>query len=197
MAEHVLLKRRIGLGRFWRGGAPADLDRATLVRIRIADESEAAPEIIQDEGPVWRGHAGQAASLYAGRVLLGGYFLYNGINHFRNRTMLSGYARSKHVPLPDVAVPASGALIVLGGLSVLTGYRPRVGASLIAAFLLGVSPRMHAFWNEDGEPQRGREFVNFTKNAALVGAAALVAALPQPWPASVGARKESDGSATA
>jgi hypothetical protein len=29
------------------------------------------------------------------------------------------------------------------------------------------------------------EFVNFTKNLALLGAAALTATIPEPWPASL------------
>lgn len=102
--------------------------------------------------------------------------------------MLTEYARSKHVPAADAAVPASGALILLGGLSVLTGMQPKIGASLIATFLLGVSPQMHDFWRIDDQEQRMHELVNFTKNMALVGAACLVAALPDQWPASIQTR---------
>jgi hypothetical protein len=41
-------------------------------------------------------------ALAIGRALFGGYFLYNGINHFLNRRMLTDYARSKQVPMADV-----------------------------------------------------------------------------------------------
>jgi uncharacterized membrane protein YphA (DoxX/SURF4 family) len=98
--------------------------------------------------------------------------------------MLTRYARSKRVPAPDAAVLTSGAMILLGGLSLLTGTRPKVGASLIAAFLLGVTPWMHAFWTVEDETQRMQELVNFTKNAALIGGAAFAAANAEPWPAS-------------
>lgn len=118
----------------------------------------------------------------AGRIIFGGYFLYNGINHFVNRPMLAGYARSKAVPAADVAVMASGLLITVGGLSILTGRQPKLGAGLLMAFLLGVSPQMHAFWNEDDAQQRMHEMVNFTKNMALVGASLMLAAHPEPWP---------------
>jgi hypothetical protein len=47
--------------------------------------------------------------------------------------------------------------------SLLTGVRPRIGASLIGTFLAGVSPQMHAFWNIADEQQRGPEMINFTK----------------------------------
>jgi putative oxidoreductase len=129
----------------------------------------------------------ETAALLAGRAIFGGYFLYNGINHFLNREMLTDYARSKGVPAPDLAVAASGLLILAGGLSVVTGAQPKVGAALIATFLLGVSPQMHAFWKEQDPQQRMHEMVNFTKNMALVGASLLAAGHPEPWPWHLGA----------
>ena len=81
-----------------------------------------------------------------GRAVFGGYFLYNGINHFVQRRNLAGYAEMKGVPKPDLAVELSGAMMIAGGLSLLTGYRPKIGSALITAFLAGVSPQMHAFW---------------------------------------------------
>jgi putative oxidoreductase len=132
-----------------------------------------------------RSWPGNGPLLAVGRAAFGGYFLYNGINHFLNRSMMAQYARSKHVPAADAAVMGSGALILLGGLSLLTGTRPKVGASLIAAFLVAVTPRMHAFWQIEDEGQRMQEFVNFTKNLALIGGAAFAAAIPEPWPASL------------
>ena len=129
---------------------------------------------------------GNTALLALGRLVFGGYFVYNGVNHFKSHQMMAGYARSKDVPLPDVAVAATGAMLVAGGLSIVAGVQPKAGASLIAAFLLGVSPRMHAFWQTDDEQQKMADLVNFTKNMALVGAACFVAAAPEPWPASLG-----------
>lgn len=120
--------------------------------------------------------------LALGRALYGGYFLYNGINHYVNRRALVDYARSKGVRAPGLAVGASGALIALGGMSLLAGVRPRAGASMIAAFLLGVSPWMHAFWRIGDIEERTNETINFTKNLALIGAACFAAALPEPWP---------------
>ena len=39
-----------------------------------------------------------------GRILLGGYFIMSGFNHFKNLGMLTGYAQSKGVPMPKAAV---------------------------------------------------------------------------------------------
>jgi putative oxidoreductase len=126
------------------------------------------------------------AAWLVGRAIFGGFFLYNGINHFLNRKMLADYARSKGVPAPDVAVAASGLMILAGGASIVTGAQPKLGAALIGAFLLGVSPQMHAFWKEEDAQQRTHELVNFTKNMALLGASLLAAGRPEPWPWQLG-----------
>jgi putative oxidoreductase len=123
--------------------------------------------------------------LLLGRAIFGGFFLYNGINHFRHRQMMTEYARAKKVPAPEVAVMASGAMIAAGGLSLLTGTRPKIGASMIAGFLLGVSPLMHTFWREAEPQQKMNEMTHFTKNMAMLGGAMLAAAVPEPWPYAV------------
>ena len=136
-----------------------------------------------------RWNTGEKAALVLGRALFGGYFLYSGINHFRNKAMLSGYSSSKGVPYPEAAVTGSGAMLLLGGLSVLAGMKPKLGASLIGAFLLGVTPKMHDYWNVEDGQQRMGEQVNFLKNLGLLGATLLAAAMPEPWPASMPARR--------
>ena len=118
----------------------------------------------------------ERALLLAGRAIFGGYFAYNGVNHLMNADSLSQYASSKEVPLAKAAVIGSGAMLLLGGISLLTGYRPKIGASLIAGFLFGVTPRMHDFWNAKDEQQRMNDLIHFSKNVAMVGGACYAAA---------------------
>ena len=120
-----------------------------------------------------------------GRAIFGGYFAYNGVNHFVNEKMLSQYAQSKGVTAPDLAVQGSGALLVAGGLSVIAGVKPRKGLAAIIGFLIPVSFQMHRFWEVEDPSQRMAEMVNFTKNMALVGAAMTMMQLEEPWPVSV------------
>jgi putative oxidoreductase len=89
-----------------------------------------------------------AALLMIGRLIFGGYFAYAGGEHFMNRAMLAGAAAAHGVPQPDLAILGTGLLLVLGGLSILTGFVPKVGAACLAVFLIGVTPIMHAFWND-------------------------------------------------
>jgi uncharacterized membrane protein YphA (DoxX/SURF4 family) len=121
----------------------------------------------------------EQVALRAGRLIFGGYFLFSGIHHFTDREMLIGYARSKGVSWPEAAVYGSGALLVLGGLSLLTGVKQKVGASLVTTFLTGVTPKMHDYWNVEDPAQRMNEMINFTKNLALIGGAALAAAVAE------------------
>src|SRR5438045_5221664 len=59
------------------------------------------------------------APFLLGRLIFGGFFIYNGINHFKQRKELAQYAGAKKVPLPDAAVTATGAAMILGGASIL------------------------------------------------------------------------------
>lgn len=77
-------------------------------------------------------------------------------------------------------------LILLGGLSVLLGFWPYIGLLLIVIFLLGTTPKMHDFWSVSDPMTKMGEQVNFMKNVALLGAALAMAAIPQPWPMSLG-----------
>ena len=118
----------------------------------------------------------------AGRLLLGGYFLMAGFNHFRNRKMMTGYAASKGVPLAALAIPATGLLLLAGGLSVLLGLYPLVGLGLLAVFLVGVTPKMHDFWTQKDPMQKMAEQSNFMKNTALLGAVLALSLLGSTWP---------------
>ena len=48
-----------------------------------------------------------------GRAILGGFFLYNGVNHLKNTEALAGYAAAKDVPNPELSVQVSGGVLAL------------------------------------------------------------------------------------
>ncbi len=121
-----------------------------------------------------------------GRILLGGYFVFNAFNHFANSKMMTGYAASKGVPAPAMAVLGTGVLLLVGGLSILTGFQTTIGLGAIILFLLGVTPMMHNFWAINDPQVRMGEMVNFTKNSALLGAAIMLLSYPTPWPLALG-----------
>lgn len=120
-----------------------------------------------------------------GRIFYGLTLAFMASNHFMNLKMMSGYAQSKKVPMPTVAVLGSGVILLLGALSILTGFQATIGALLVVVFLLPVAFLMHNFWAVPGEMQ-AVEMSQFLKNVALAGAALMFLAIPQPWPLSLG-----------
>jgi putative oxidoreductase len=123
-----------------------------------------------------------------GRIIYGGFFVYNGLNHLINLKMLAGYAAMKGVPAPQVAVLVSGLMILVGGAMVVLGWKVRLGAWLIVLFLVPVTFKMHAFWAETGN-NRMMEMISFAKNMALLGAALMIM-LPTSWPLAVEKEKQ-------
>jgi putative oxidoreductase len=108
------------------------------------------------------------------RILFGGYFLYKGILHFTKRAMFTQYAASKKVPAPTAAVFGTGAMLVVGGLSLLLAVYPGIGLWVIAAYLVCTTPIMHNFWSASDPSQRTIETAQFLKNVALLGAALMM-----------------------
>ena len=120
-----------------------------------------------------------------GRLIFGGFFLYSGLHHFQEKKVLAQYAAAKNVPLPDIAVTASGAMLMLGGASILLGVKPKIGALAIAGFLAGVSPMIHGFWRTEDSQQRQNEMAHFMKNIAMLGGVMALMAMEEPWPLSL------------
>ena len=121
-----------------------------------------------------------------GRVIAGGFFLMNGFNHFAKLNMMTGYAKSKGVPAPAIAVGGSGVLLVLGGLSLLLGYHPSIGVALLVIFVLGVSFGIHNFWTVQDPQAKMGEMTHFLKNMAILGLLLMTLAIPGPWLMSLG-----------
>jgi putative oxidoreductase len=120
-----------------------------------------------------------------GRLLLGGFFINSGYKHFKHINMMAGYSQSKGIPAPKAAVAFTGLLLLLGGLSILLGVYPTIGAIALVIFFTPVTYLMHAFWKVVDPQARMGETVNFSKNVALLGATLMLLSIPQPWPLSL------------
>src|SRR5437660_908301 len=113
------------------------------------------------------------AAVLIGRLLLGGFFIISGLNHFTSYAMSVQFAAAKGVPAPEMAVPLSGLLILFGGVSLVLGWKPQWGIAAIVLFLVGVSFPMHNFWAESGAA-RMNDMANFMKNTAIAGATLML-----------------------
>ena len=108
------------------------------------------------------------------RFILGGYFAWQGAQHLDayGRQHLVAYARTKNLPMPLVAVPLSGLMLTIGGVSLATGLFPAAGVAMLWSFLIPAAFLMHR-----------RKFL---WSVALAIVALMLLLVPQPWPLAVG-----------
>jgi len=105
----------------------------------------------------------------------------NAYNHLVKGGHMVGYAASKGVPLPKLAIFVGGILLLIGGLSVVLGVYPVIGVIALVVFLVPVTFKMHAYWKIQDPMARMSEEVGFKKNVALIGAALMLLAVATPW----------------
>ena len=110
--------------------------------------------------------------IFLGRILFTTIFILSGFNHFTEQSIQ--YAASHGVPLPALLVPLSGIISILGGLSILLGYKARWGAWLIVLFLVPVTFMMHNFWSLSDPIQSKMQLIAFLKNFSLLGGALII-----------------------
>jgi putative oxidoreductase len=117
----------------------------------------------------------QGAVVVLGRFFFALIFLMAGANHFSRQTI--AFSASQGVPLASIAVPLSGVLSIAGGLSILLGYRAKLGAWLIVLFLVPVTVMMHKFWLVQDPMMAQIQMILFMKNVAMLGGALLISQL--------------------
>ena len=85
------------------------------------------------------------------------------------------WAAQQGVPLPALLVPLAGLISLAGGLSVILGYRARLGAWLLVLFLVPVTLLMHNFWAVKDPIMAQMQEGFFIANLSRIGAALLIA----------------------
>ncbi len=107
-----------------------------------------------------------------GRILFSMIFLIQSLEHFSPN--LISQASEMGVPMASLLVPFSGILAFLGGLSILLGYRAKIGAWILVLFLLPISFSMHQFWQERDPFAAMMHHYCFWKNISMLGAALMI-----------------------
>lgn len=112
------------------------------------------------------------AVVVAGRVLFSFIFVFAALGHFSHQEI--AFAAQQGVPLASIAVPFSGVMALLGGLSILLGYKAKWGAWLLIAFLIPVTLMLHQFWAVKDPMMAQMQMAMFMKNVSMMGGALLV-----------------------
>lgn len=98
-----------------------------------------------------------------GRLLLGLIFVMSGINKISSFAGTQQYMASQGIPMTSLFLVGAIAVEVLGGLSVILGYKARWGAAVLFAFLIPATLIFHTnFGNQT-------QMIMFLKNLSIMG----------------------------
>lgn len=119
----------------------------------------------------------QSMATVAGRVMLSTIFLMSALgNKIPNFTSVSEYMASEGVPAPKFMLFGAIVFLIVGSLSVILGFKARVGAGLLFVFLLLATFFFHDFWTLDDPQQQQMQTIQFMKNLSMMGAMLFIMA---------------------
>lgn len=106
-------------------------------------------------------------SITTGRILLGLYFLYPGITKIPRYDFMVEYMTLHNIPLINILLPLTIVLQIVLGLMLITGYRIKEPALILATLTIFINVGMHDFWNTYPGTDAGHEMQNFVKNLGI------------------------------
>lgn len=109
----------------------------------------------------------------AGRILLSLIFIMSGLSKIFDWSGTAAYMASKGMPVIPFFLLMAILFEVFGGLSVLAGFKGRIGALALFIFLVPTTLIFHNFWAYDGM-EKQMQMASFMKNLAIMGGLALV-----------------------
>ena len=113
-----------------------------------------------------------------GRIMLATIFLMSAVgNKIPNFGKVSEFMASEGVPAASLMLAGAIVFLIAGSLSVVLGFRARIGAGLLLVFLALATYFFHDFWtfapdSKDFEMQ----MIQFMKNLGLAGAMVMLIA---------------------
>lgn len=118
----------------------------------------------------------QAAISVLGRLFLVTIFLLSAVgNKIPNYSNIATYMGSEGVPQPQILLAGAIAFLIVGGISVLLGFKARFGAGLLFVFLVMATYYFHDFWTFPADQQQD-QIIQFMKNLGLGGAMLFIMA---------------------
>jgi putative oxidoreductase len=127
-----------------------------------------------------------------GRLMLATIFLMSALG--KKIPDFSGtveYMTANGVPSPSILLAGAIVFLLAGGVSVVLGFKARVGASLLAVFLILATYFFHDFWTFAPDSQEFQmQMIQFMKNLGLLGAMLMIVA-NGPGPGSLDSRNSS------
>lgn len=107
-----------------------------------------------------------------GYLVLGGLFVWAGIDHFRRFAAVSGLLAARHWPRPKAVLVAVSVFQIVAGLGLALGVGRPAAALALAGFTIAASLLLVNFWRFDG-PEREGMRSTFVVNMGLAGGLVL------------------------
>jgi uncharacterized membrane protein YphA (DoxX/SURF4 family) len=112
-----------------------------------------------------------------GRAALAAMFITGGADALLDPGPRAPRAAELGVPVePELAVRVNGATMLVAGVALALGVRPRLAAAALAATIVPTTLAGHPYWRMTDVAARRQQRVHFFKNVGLFGGALLVIA---------------------
>jgi putative oxidoreductase len=108
------------------------------------------------------------------RAMLTATFILSALRHLTHWSAALDEMAGDGMLRSSILLLGSITFRLLGGLLVLTGFRARIGATLLVLFIVPAAFLAHDFWAMPPERQT-HEMIEFLNNMAIAGGALLVA----------------------
>lgn len=106
--------------------------------------------------------------MFLARVCLSAIFLLAGVHKLIDVEGTAAYMAAKGIPANPYLYGAA-FIEILGGLSLLIGYKSRFGALLLMLFLIPTTYLFHDFWNVQDATKMQDQMGHFFSNLAIFG----------------------------
>jgi putative oxidoreductase len=98
-----------------------------------------------------------------GRLLIGLPFAMSGLSKLAAIGPTTDYIRAAGLPLPSLALAVAVIVELGGGLTLITGFRARIVATVLAVFTLATAVSFHRNFADQNQ------MIHFLKNVMLAG----------------------------
>lgn len=105
-----------------------------------------------------------------GRVLVSSIFVMSGISKIGNFSGTSQFMASKGLPASDFLLVMTILIEVLGGISIIFGYKAKWGAWALFVFMIPVTLVFHTNFADQNQ------MIHFLKNISMMGGLLYIAA---------------------
>jgi putative oxidoreductase len=116
------------------------------------------------------GNNASAYAAFAGRILLATIFVLSGFSKVADPASALGYIGSVGLPFPQLGLGIAILVEIVGGITLILGYRTRLVALTLALFSLATAIFFHSALGDQNQ------FIHFFKNVAMAGGLLQVAA---------------------